>query len=172
MFRRFIVLMIGWLFVGESFHHRKLSGHSQSRRFPFAAHARKRKSLISEDLVASVVVAADTANSQLISTMVKENPAVHSHDKRQQGNPASTPSRHNMKLSETETPSLVSVDVQNVGILFGDRCLLKNMSFVMKSGDRVGIVGPNGSGKVWRFGPYIVWSSIYLRSLFSVSQHS
>lgn len=159
-----MLLMIGWLFIGESFHHRTLLGHFQFRRFPFATHARKRKSLISEDLAASVVVAADMAASQTthpFSTMVKEHPAVNSQDKRPIGSPIPTPSRHNVKLSETETPSFVSVDVQNVGILFGDRCLLKNMSFVMNSGDRVGIVGPNGAGKVCRFVPCIACWSIY-----------
>lgn len=94
--------------------------------------------------------AADRPGSEPTSrySPVKELSAVSLEEKRPDTNHISSLSRRNVKLSEAETASTVSLDVHSIGLMFGDRCLLRNMSFAIKSGDRVGIVGPNGSGKV------------------------
>src|SRR5258706_9625947 len=39
------------------------------------------------------------------------------------------------------------ISVQSVGRVFGDRELLREVSFRLGQGDRVGLVGPNGTGK-------------------------
>jgi ATP-binding cassette subfamily F protein uup len=39
------------------------------------------------------------------------------------------------------------IDVKDLGKGFGDRTLFTGLSFSMKAGDRIGVVGPNGMGK-------------------------
>src|SRR5438552_15787577 len=43
--------------------------------------------------------------------------------------------------------SMSTLSVQAVGRWFGDRALLHDVSFRVAQGDRVGLVGPNGTGK-------------------------
>jgi ABC-type multidrug transport system fused ATPase/permease subunit len=53
-----------------------------------------------------------------------------------------------IRFTERSQPPFVSVGIENVQMLYGDQTLLKNASFAVSTGDRVGLVGPNGGGKV------------------------
>ena len=44
------------------------------------------------------------------------------------------------------------IDFQRVSKFYGDQDVLEDASFVVKPGERVGIVGPNGAGKSTIFG--------------------
>lgn len=39
------------------------------------------------------------------------------------------------------------IKLQNIGIYFGERVILKNAEMLVRNGDRIGLVGPNGAGK-------------------------
>jgi ABC transport system ATP-binding/permease protein len=57
--------------------------------------------------------------------------------------------RNNAKLgaSKDDIQAKIMVDMEGVSKNFGDRVMLKNFTFRLLRGDRVGIVGPNGAGK-------------------------
>ena len=59
------------------------------------------------------------------------------------------PSR--VRFAESSQPDFVMMALENVGLMYGNDVVLKSSSFSVKTGERVGLVGPNGSGKVRKF---------------------
>ena len=55
------------------------------------------------------------------------------------------PSR--MRFAESSQPGFVMMGLENVGLVFGNNEILADSSFSVSSGEKVGLVGPNGSGK-------------------------
>ena len=55
------------------------------------------------------------------------------------------PSR--MRFTESSQPGFVMMGLENVGLVFGNNEILADSSFSVSSGEKVGLVGPNGSGK-------------------------
>lgn len=52
------------------------------------------------------------------------------------------------KFASLTQPSFVSLGIDEVEVVFANNRVLRNASFAVATGDRVGLVGPNGSGKV------------------------
>ncbi len=44
-------------------------------------------------------------------------------------------------------PPPVLINCQSIGKAFGERPLFEGLSFALHEGDRVGLIGPNGTGK-------------------------
>ncbi len=53
-----------------------------------------------------------------------------------------------IRLTERSQPSFLVMGLRGVEMTFGDETVLKNASFTVSTGERVGLVGPNGGGKV------------------------
>jgi len=55
------------------------------------------------------------------------------------------PSR--VRFAESSQPDFVSIALEKVGLVYGNEEVLIDSSFTVTTGERVGLVGPNGSGK-------------------------
>ena len=54
-----------------------------------------------------------------------------------------------IRFSSVSTqPDFVSMGLEKVTLMFGDEAVLKDATFSVSTGERVGLVGPNGGGKV------------------------
>lgn len=53
-----------------------------------------------------------------------------------------------IKFGDHNQPNFVQVQLNSIGIRFGDELLIKNATFTISTGDKMGLVGPNGAGKV------------------------
>ena len=94
-------------------------------------------------------------------TPVKEPQLVHQNKHQQkhhqQNHKEKTTSDQNRKdkpnskvrfSSESTQPDFVSMGLEKVTLMFGDEAVLKDATFSVSTGERVGLVGPNGGGKV------------------------
>jgi ABC-type Mn2+/Zn2+ transport system ATPase subunit len=52
-----------------------------------------------------------------------------------------------IRVMETSQPGFVSLRMENVGITFRNQQVLKDVTWGVQSGDRIGLVGKNGAGK-------------------------
>lgn len=52
-----------------------------------------------------------------------------------------------MSGSETDLSSKLVIEAKSISKSFGEKCLIKNFSTRIVRGDRIGIIGPNGTGK-------------------------
>jgi hypothetical protein len=52
-----------------------------------------------------------------------------------------------VRFAESSQPDFVMMELDKVGIVFGDDIIIKEASFSVKTGERLGLVGPNGGGK-------------------------
>jgi ABC-type multidrug transport system fused ATPase/permease subunit len=55
---------------------------------------------------------------------------------------------YHIQLTKSVQPTYAMMSLQNVELSFGGNDILKNASFSVSTGERVGLVGPNGIGKV------------------------
>lgn len=53
-----------------------------------------------------------------------------------------------VRFAESSQPDFVMMGLEQVGLVFGNNEVLKNASFSVATGERVGLVGQNGGGKV------------------------
>jgi ABC-type multidrug transport system fused ATPase/permease subunit len=53
-----------------------------------------------------------------------------------------------IRFVESSQPDFVSLGLDKVSVAFGDEVVVKDGTFSVSSGERVGLVGPNGAGKV------------------------
>lgn len=53
-----------------------------------------------------------------------------------------------IRFVESSQPDFVSIGLDKVGLRFGDTVVLKDATLTVSTGERVGLVGPNGGGKV------------------------
>jgi ABC-type multidrug transport system fused ATPase/permease subunit len=53
-----------------------------------------------------------------------------------------------VRFTESAQPGFVSMGLDKVGLMYGNEVILKDASFSVSTGERVGLVGPNGCGKV------------------------
>jgi ATPase subunit of ABC transporter with duplicated ATPase domains len=58
------------------------------------------------------------------------------------------PSR--IKFAESSQPDYVMMGLEKVSLVYGDAEIIKDATFSVATGERVGLVGPNGGGKVMR----------------------
>ena len=49
---------------------------------------------------------------------------------------------------ESSQPDYVMMGMEKVGLMYGNEVILKDATFSVQTGERVGLVGPNGGGKV------------------------
>ena len=56
------------------------------------------------------------------------------------------PSR--IRFAESAQPDYVMMALDGVGLMYGNQVVLKDASFAVTTGERIGLVGPNGGGKV------------------------
>ncbi|MDE1176247.1 MAG: ABC-F family ATP-binding cassette domain-containing protein [Edaphobacter sp.] len=59
----------------------------------------------------------------------------------------SASSTASIDFASTERQTKRLIELENVGIRLGDRKIVEDLSFLFANGTRVGLVGPNGSGK-------------------------
>lgn len=52
-----------------------------------------------------------------------------------------------VRFTESTQPGFVSMGLENVGLMYGNEVILKAVTFSVSTGERVGLVGPNGGGK-------------------------
>mmetsp|Transcript_28500 Transcript_28500/g.47893 ORF Transcript_28500/g.47893 Transcript_28500/m.47893 type:complete len:908 (-) Transcript_28500:261-2984(-) len=52
-----------------------------------------------------------------------------------------------VRLTESSQPGFVMMGLEKVSLMYGNEVVLKDGSFQVTSGERVGLVGPNGGGK-------------------------
>jgi ATPase subunit of ABC transporter with duplicated ATPase domains len=52
-----------------------------------------------------------------------------------------------VRFAESSQPDFVMMALEKVGLVFGNQVVLKDASFGVTTGERVGLVGPNGGGK-------------------------
>ncbi len=64
------------------------------------------------------------------------------------GRSFSTRSSSNIRLSDNAQQDYVMMGLNKVQVVFGDNVVLRDASFSACTGERVGLVGPNGGGKV------------------------
>ena len=55
------------------------------------------------------------------------------------------PSR--VRFAESSQPDYVMMGLEKVGLMYGNQVVLKDATFSVSTGERVGLVGPNGGGK-------------------------
>ena len=53
-----------------------------------------------------------------------------------------------VRFAESSQPNFVMMALEKVGLVFGNHEVLKNASFSVATGERLGLVGQNGGGKV------------------------
>jgi ABC-type multidrug transport system fused ATPase/permease subunit len=53
-----------------------------------------------------------------------------------------------IRFVESSQPDFVSLGLDKVSVAFGDDVVVKDGTFSVSAGERVGLVGPNGAGKV------------------------
>ncbi len=58
---------------------------------------------------------------------------------------AKPPSR--VRFAESSQPDYVMMKLEHVGLVYGNTVVLEDASFQVETGERVGLVGPNGGGK-------------------------
>ena len=58
------------------------------------------------------------------------------------------PSR--IRFAESAQPDYVMMALEGVGLMYGNQVVLKDATFSVTTGERIGLVGPNGGGKVMR----------------------
>ena len=56
------------------------------------------------------------------------------------------PSR--IRFAESAQPDYVMMALEGVGLMYGNQVVLKDATFSVTTGERIGLVGPNGGGKV------------------------
>jgi ATPase subunit of ABC transporter with duplicated ATPase domains len=56
------------------------------------------------------------------------------------------PSR--IRFAESSQPDFAMMALEGVGLIYGNQVVIKDSSFSVATGERVGLVGPNGGGKV------------------------
>lgn len=56
-----------------------------------------------------------------------------------------------IRVMESSQPGFVSLRLENVGITFRNQEVLKDVTWGVQSGDRIGLVGKNGAGKVRKY---------------------
>lgn len=52
-----------------------------------------------------------------------------------------------VRFAESSQPDFVMMALEKVGLIYGNQMVLKDASFSVTTGERVGLVGPNGGGK-------------------------
>lgn len=53
-----------------------------------------------------------------------------------------------VRFTESSQPGYVMMGLDKVEVMYGDTVVLKDASFTVTTGERIGLVGPNGGGKV------------------------
>ena len=53
-----------------------------------------------------------------------------------------------VRFTESTQPGYVMMGLEKVGLMYGNEVILKDATFSVQTGERVGLVGPNGGGKV------------------------
>ena len=56
-----------------------------------------------------------------------------------------------IRFAESAQRDFVSMGLEKVSLMYGNEVVLKDATFSVSTGERVGLVGPNGGGKVSRF---------------------
>ena len=51
---------------------------------------------------------------------------------------------------ESSQPNFSSLRLEGIGITFRDQQVLKDVSWGVETGDRIGLVGHNGAGKIYK----------------------
>jgi ABC-type multidrug transport system fused ATPase/permease subunit len=52
-----------------------------------------------------------------------------------------------VRFTESSQPGFVSMGLEKIGLMYGNEVILNDASFRVSTGDRLGLVGPNGGGK-------------------------
>jgi len=52
-----------------------------------------------------------------------------------------------VRFAESSQPDFAMMELDKVSVVFGNAQIIKDASFDVKTGERVGLVGPNGGGK-------------------------
>jgi ATPase subunit of ABC transporter with duplicated ATPase domains len=53
-----------------------------------------------------------------------------------------------VRFTESSQPGFVMMGLEKIGLMYGNEVIVKDATFMVQTGERVGLVGPNGGGKV------------------------
>jgi ABC-type Mn2+/Zn2+ transport system ATPase subunit len=112
----------------------KLAAKAAEKAAKKAERASEREAQLSEDNAGAVIdtpepVVSETQKATLEDKVRKERP----------------PPR--IRVMESAQPGFVSLRMENVGITFRNQEVLRDVTWGVQSGDRIGLVGKNGAGK-------------------------
>lgn len=114
----------------------------QSSQFSFQLFAKSKRPKLAEELPSPILEFEHGIESS-ISIAEKSDEVDIDHRASRKESPSKR-----MKLNEASQPVFVQMVLNNIGLRFGDELVIRNASFTVSSGDKVGLVGPNGAGKV------------------------
>ena len=66
---------------------------------------------------------------------------------------------------ESSQPDYVMMGMEKVGLMYGNEVIIKDATFSVQTGERVGLVGPNGGGKVTKY----MYIHAYIHTLHTYS---
>jgi len=89
-----------------------------------------------------LVVEAAAAAAEQEDEVVRDPNAETMEQKARREKPAAR-----VRFAESSQPDYVMMGLEKVGLMYGNDVVLKDASFSVTTGERVGLVGPNGGGK-------------------------
>jgi ABC-type multidrug transport system fused ATPase/permease subunit len=161
-------------FIKSNLINKNFRGYRRPSYVSSALSAKKKKQLVSENVLSILADFDDeeeeekTAKIPVPSKPVIDNKSKKSH-KADNGEKIEEPQKEvevekteeikeikerktklnaKIKFIEGNRPDYVMVGLEEVTVRFGDTVVVQNASFTVSSGERVGLVGRNGAGKV------------------------
>lgn len=92
--------------------------------------------------------AVDDTHLNHVSTDSSVPVAAHKGNKPEKDRTRKDKPSSRVRFTASAQPNFVSIGLDKVSLLFGNEVVLKDATFSVNTGERVGLVGPNGGGKV------------------------
>lgn len=90
----------------------------------------------------------DSLGNSVLPTKLNKVAATNKEGKPEKDKTRKDKPSSRVRFTESAQPNFVSIGLDKVSLLFGNEVILKDATFAVNTGERVGLVGPNGGGKV------------------------